>query len=371
MRVLLVKMSSLGDVVHALPAVSDAAAALPPGLVLDWVVEEAFAAVPARHAAVSSVIPVAWRRWRRDLSASRREMSGFLSRLREHRYDLVLDAQGLLKSAAVTVLARGRSSAGFSRTSAREGAAALFYRRPLPVPRGQHAIERLRSLFAAALDYRRPAGPPDYGIAGAPAAGPVAAPAGEYPAAAGGGPARRCLLLHGTTWESKLWPVRFWRDLAERAAAAGFRVDVPWGNEAERRRADSIAAGTAAEVLPPLSLAGLTDVLAGASLAVGVDSGLSHLAAALDVPTLVLYGPTDSALTGVRGAHARNLQSDFPGSPCMTRVCTYRGPPLLWQGEPVMPACFSRLPPETVWDAASELLTASRPAGLGPTGPGP
>lgn len=342
MRVLLVKMSSLGDVVHALPGVSDAARAR--GVVFDWVVEEAFAAIPARHPAVADVIPIAWRRWRRDLAGNRGELGSFVARLRQRRYDLVLDAQGLIKSAAVTALARGLK-AGLSRQSAREGAASFAYRQQIVVPRQRHAIDRIRLLFAEALGYPPPAGVPEYRIAAADARRE------DEP--------RRCFLLHGTTWPSKLWPVRFWRELAGRAAADGFDVVVPWADETERRRAREITDGTRATVLERMPLAALIEALAGASLAVGVDSGLSHLAAALEVPTVAIYGSTDSALTGLRGARVRNLQADFPCSPCFSRICTYRGPEQRRQGTLVEPACYASLPPERVWQAAGDLLGRS------------
>ena len=346
MRVLLVKMSSLGDVVHALPGVSDAVAALGAELTFDWVVEEAFAAVPARHPAVADVIPVAWRRWRRHLRAGRGEMRAFAGRLRQRRYDVVLDAQGLVKSAVVTMLARGGVKAGLSRDSAREGVASLAYRRQVAVPRAQHAIDRIRALFAGALGFPSAAGPPEYGIRGAPSAGR--------------GPAtRRCLLLHGTTWQSKLWPLLFWRAIAERAAGEGYEVVVPWATPEERVRARAIAGVTPAQVLDRLSLAELADELAAAALVVGVDSGLAHLAAALEVPTVVVYGSTSSALTGVRGSRVRNLQADFACSPCLSRVCRYQGPGRTWEGEPVVPACYATVTPEAVWTAVMELT--SRP----------
>lgn len=350
MRVLLVKTSSLGDVVHTLPGVTDAVAVLGAGAVtFDWVVEEAYAAIPARHPAVSEVIPMAWRRWRRDIGSSSAEMRTFLARLRQRRYDMILDAQGLMKSAAVTVLARGRTRTGLSRTAAREGTASLFYRRQLAVPRDRHAVERTRALFAGALGYDRPEAPPDFGIAPSPAAG-------------GRGARPRCLLLHGTTWESKHWPLRFWREIARRAQAAGYRVLVPWGDDGERRRAGEIAAGTGAVVADRMPLAGLADMLAGASLVVGVDSGPAHLAAALAVPTVVIYGSTSSALTGCRGRRVRNLQARFPCSPCLSRTCSYRGPEQTWQGETVVPACYATVSPEAVWEAVTELVTGAADA---------
>jgi len=348
MRVLVVKMSSLGDVVHALPAVSDAAAALASrAIVFDWVVEEAFAAIPSRHPAVAEVLPIAWRRWRGDLRANRAALRGFAAQVRSRRYDVVLDAQGLVKSAAVTALARGDVKAGLSRRSAREAAAALAYGRRIVVPREQHAVDRLRQLFAAALGYALPTGPPDFAIAPR--------------STAGGAPAqRRCVLLHGTTWASKLWPVRFWNAIAARAAAAGFDVLVPWGSAAEQARAGEIVAGTDARVLERSTLPVLMDELARASLVIGVDSGLAHLAGALEVPTLVIYGSTSSRLTGCLGRRVRNLQAQFPCAPCVARACRYAGPPEHWQGEIVTPACYARVPPELVWQAAEELVDADR-----------
>ncbi len=344
MRVLLVKMSSLGDVVHALPGVSDAVAALgAEGVRFDWVVEEAFADIPARHPGVDQVLPIAWRRWRRDLRGNRAALAAFRNRLRARRYDLILDAQGLLKSAAVAALARGGVRVGLARRSAREGAAALFYRRHVAVPRGRHAVDRIRALFAGALGYPTPDTDPDFGLGAAAAAG-----------------ADRVVLLHGTTWASKHWPEPFWGALAGLAAAAGFEVLVPWGDAVERARATRIAAEAPARVLDRLPLGGLMDELAAARLIIGVDSGLSHLGAALGVPTLVIYGSTDSDLTGCRGPAARNLQADFPCSPCLTRECGYRGPAQSWQDQVVVPACYSTLPPHAVWRAAEEMLHADR-----------
>lgn len=348
MRILLVKMSSLGDVVHTLPGLSDAAAVLGDrGLTVDWVVEESFSAIARRHPAVTNVVPIAWRTWRRDLWGSRAALNTFRAQLRERHYDLILDAQGLLKSAAVTALARGSVRAGLSRQSAREPAAALFYQRRLAVPRGIHAVERIRRLFAAALNYPVPASPPDFGIA-------------RHNPPPNQGATARCLLLHGTTWDSKHWPVRFWRDIAQRAAGAGMEVVLPWGDETERQRAEGIAQGTPARVLDRQSLDELADTLAAAALVIGVDSGLAHLSAALEVPTVVIYGATSSTLTGCRGPRVHNLQADFPCSPCLSRQCIYRGPQQTWQGAAVVPACYSRVPPERVWQAATELAHADR-----------
>jgi heptosyltransferase-1 len=339
MRVLLVKMSSLGDVVHALPAVSDATAH---GARFDWVVEEAFAAIPARHPGVDRVIPIAWRRWRRNLREDHRALRAFLAGLRDTEYDLVLDAQGLIKSAAVTRLARGLQRRGLSRRSAREPVAALAYDRTVDVPWGDHAIDRLRRLFAGALDYPAPErdGPLDYGIA---ARGPRQ---------------RRCVLLHSTTWSSKLWPEAFWIELGRSARSAGFEVALPAGSEAEAGRAATIADAIGGMVWDRIPLDALLDRIGESALAVGVDSGLTHLAAALEVPTVGLYGSTDGALTGCRGVHAQVMQARFPCAPCLARTCTYRGPHQYHGPYRVEPACFATLVPADVWKAACAMVTA-------------
>ncbi|MGE8496601.1 MAG: lipopolysaccharide heptosyltransferase I [Pseudomonas sp.] len=290
MRVLLIKTSSLGDVIHTLPALTDAAKAIP-GIQFDWVVEEGFAEIPAWHPAVAQVIPVAIRRWRKHLWQTLKtgEWSRFKARLRETRYDLVIDAQGLLKSAWLTRYVKA-PVAGLDRDSAREPMASRFYDRRYVVSREQHAIERVRQLFAQALDYPVPTTIGDYGLNRAQLAAPAEQP--------------YLVFLHGTTWPSKHWPEAYWRELAERMDALGWAVRLPWGNETERARAERIVAGLErAALLPKLNLAGVARVIAGATACVAVDTGLGHLAAALDVPSISLYGPT---LPGRVGAYGRS-----------------------------------------------------------------
>jgi len=333
-KLLLVKMSSLGDVVHTLPAVSDAVAHVPE-LELDWVVEEAYLPIVAAHPGVAKPIPIAWRRWRSALGTHRPELRRFWRELRTRRYDLVLDAQGLVKSAVVAAFARGSRSAGFDHRSAREPIASVAYRRPIAVPREQHAVDRLRALFGQALGYPAPRGAPRFGL--------------ERSKSAGTGPV---VFLHGTTWRDKVWPEPFWRELAASAGAAGLRLLIPWGSLEERARAERIAeggAGAGCEVAPALDLAELMRLLADARAVVSVDSGLGHLAAALGTPVVGLFGPTDVRLTGLRGAIVSNLAADFPCAPCLARECAYRGAPVSRGTFEVWPPCFARLPPERVW----------------------
>jgi heptosyltransferase-1 len=258
--------------------------------------------------------------------------------MRQVPYDLVLDAQGLYKSALPALLARG-PRAGYDAGSAREPLSAWTYQRRYSVAREQHAIERVRQLFARALDYPVPAAPADYGL--------------QFPALdAADGP--RLVLLHGTTWPSKHWPEPYWAALARIATDNGFAVSLPWGDPDDRLRAERIIRSSGVgELLPRQGLTELARNLAAASGVVGVDSGLAHLAAAVGVPAITLYGPTRTDLTGARGPRQRNLAADFACAPCMRRDCDYRG------SAAVEPACFEALDPARVFDALRAQMDTS------------
>ncbi len=336
MRVLVVKTSSLGDLVHCFPALTDAARVIP-GIRFDWVAEQAFAALPRLHPAVERVIPIGLRRWRGGWWRAwrRGEMQRFWQALRARDYDRVIDAQGLFfKSAWVARAARG-PSAGFDARSARDRWVGWSYQDAFRVARDQHAIARNRRLFAAALGYRLDGSAPDYGLR-------VEAPR----------PARPYLVfLHATTWPSKHYPEAGWIDLTRRARAAGLPAAMPWHAPLERLRVERIREQGGQPLLPErMELPELARFLAAASGVIGVDSGLTHLAAALERPTVGLYGPTAPGLSGVIGRRVSNLQADFPCAPCLKRECGYPG-----ESES-RPACFTRLPPSRVWDTLRELL---------------
>lgn len=166
-----------------------------------------------------------------------------------------------------------------------------------------------------------------------------------------------CVLVHGTTWESKHWPDAFWTHMASRVMHAGLTPIVPWLSEAERRRAESVVRQVdGARAVGSMPLDAVADLLAHASAVVGVDTGLSHLSAALGRPTVGLFGPTDARLTGCIGNRARNIQGDIACAPCVRRQCRYRGEALSWRGETIEPACFARLNPDRVWTQVEELL---------------
>ena len=295
MRILLVKTSSLGDVVHNLPVASDILA-VRPGSRIDWVVEESFAAIPRLNAGVRRVFPVTLRRWRASWwrAATRREIARFADGLKAETYDAVIDTQGLLKSALVAWVARG-TRYGLDFASAREPLAP-FYDRTFSVPWTLHAVERNRALAAQALGYTVPNGV-DYGI-NARAAGFDWLPAAGY-----------AVLLHASSAPRKLWAEERWVELGGRLAACGRCCVLPWGDPEERARSEQLARAIPRAVVPlQLALAEAAALLAGAAAVVGVDTGLTHLAGALKVPTVGVYCDTDPAATGLYGcARAASL----------------------------------------------------------------
>jgi len=293
MRILLVKTSSLGDVIHNLPVVTDLRTHFPDAAI-DWVVEDGFADIARLHPGVRRTIPVALRRWRKSLlsPAAWREMGAFRAALQEQSYDLVIDTQGLLKSALIARMARGKRC-GYTANSAREPLAARFYDAGFDVPKNLHAVPRNRQLAALAAGYAA-APAPDYGIA--------VSPAPTFPKAA-------AVLLTATSRDDKLWPEERWIEVGRALHERGLGCLLPAGSTAERERATRIArAVPGASVLPPMRLAELAAQLGAARIVIGVDTGLVHLAAALGRPVLALFNASDPALTGVlAGTPAFNL----------------------------------------------------------------
>jgi heptosyltransferase-1 len=289
--VLVVRPSSLGDVVHALALVADVRRERP-GLAIDWVAEEAFAPLVALDPGIRRVIPVAVRRWRRHplAPATWREAAAFRRAMRNERYAAILDLQEQVKGALIARLAQGTRH-GPDRASIREPIATLLHDAHHRIDPNQHLIDRCRQLAAAALGYTM-ADPPRFGI--------VAPPPG-----AAAPPCRYVVLVHATSRADKLWPEVNWRGLVAAFVEAGYAVLLPWGRPDERARSERLAAGVPAASVPPhQDLPALAGLLARAELVVGVDTGLVHLAAALGTPTLAVFTVTDPALAGVERASA-------------------------------------------------------------------
>lgn len=288
-RILVIKTSSLGDVVHALPAVSDMAHHFP-GIAIDWMVEEAFQAIPELHPAVQRVIPVATRRWRKALytQSTWRELKTLKQQLSMEPYDLAIDFQGLTKSAVLGLLAPTHR-VGYTWASAREPLATLAYQEKFAVPWGLHAVERNRRLAAKALGYT-PEPTVSYGLEPtAPA--PAWVPSEPY-----------AVLLHATSRPHKEWPESHWIQLGIALGERGLRSVIPGGTPLERARSQRLAAGIpGALATPALNLGEIAELLGQARVVVGVDTGLAHLAVALRRPVVAIFTATRPEDTGVYG----------------------------------------------------------------------
>ena len=353
MKVLVVKMSSMGDIVHAQPLVADIRCNVPHAVV-DWVCEASFQAIPALNPAVSQVIPLSWRRWRKRLGepATQEAMRAFRDRLRATTYDWVIDCQGLIKSAVVARMAHARRRAGLSWSSAREPLASLAYDVRARVPWDRHVVARNRLVAAAALGYRVD-GPPEFGLRVPPLeadwldvgpdrehrGAPGSRPGGVPGAGPGRGlrPAARgdyVVMIPGASRVQKLWPEPHWIEIGQDLLARGAGLVWLWGNPDELARVRRLAAacapvhdaaplldagraetldtsvrqgdaGTttgARSVVPPfLGVADAAGLLAGARGVVGLDTGLTHLGAALGRPTIGIFCDFDAVQCAVTG----------------------------------------------------------------------
>lgn len=310
MKILLVKLSSLGDVVHALPVVQDIRAALP-GAQIDWVVEPSFAPLLAHCAGLRRVIACNMRRWRSAplATATRREWRAFRMALQQDAYDAVIDLQGLTKSALVARLARlapgGRRYALANQTEGSGYEAPTRWVADVAIRIAPHtaAVQRARELAAKALGYPLRSAL-DYGLnmlttqSGRAQAAPVLI--------ANTDPLNRVALVHGTSRADKAWPLAHWIALGQRLNAAGYPIALAHGNASELAASQAIAdalnarAGAARQALvwPLLPLDALTPVLAQCAGVIGVDSGVSHLAVALDLPHVQIYNFDSAWRTG-------------------------------------------------------------------------
>ena len=251
---------------------------------------------------------------------------------------MIIDAQGLVKSGLLSLIAHGIRS-GLDWKSAREPLASVVYNKKCSVNVYQHAVIRMRSIFSQSLNYKLPDTVPNYGINRERFRDSESQK--DY-----------LVFLHSTTWETKLWPEDYWVELAKCAASRGMAVKMLWGNEVEQARVNRLAQQSDnIETIPShFNLGNSAKILANARAVVAVDTGLMHLAAALNVPTISLYGPTNPEYTGAMGQGQIKLAANFPCAPCLKRECTFMG------NASVQPACISALTPDKVCEAV-RLLT--------------
>src|SRR6266568_2991660 len=289
-RVLLIKLTSLGDLIHALPALSDAKSARPE-LEFDWVIDENFQEIATWHPAVKSVITTNHRKWRGALAhpSTLGSISRLVAEIRAVEYDLVIDGQGNFKTALLSMFTKG-PRAGFDRHSVREWIAHLAYQRRFAASKSAHAIDRLRRLFASALDYPIPDSPPDFRIQRERFVEPKVDLPSEY-----------LVFVHNASWKTKLWPEAHWAELLKKSVQAGFKVLLPWGNTMEEARARRLAVHPEVQVLPKLTLSEMGYVIERARACVCMDTGLS----------------------GASGSSQVHLRSNLPCSPCRKKTCRY------------------------------------------------
>ncbi len=338
-KVLILKPSSLGDVIHTLPALTDAGRALP-GIRFDWVVEEAFSEVPAWHPLVDKVIPVALRRWRRNPlhSLFSQDMKAFWKKLRHEKYEAIIDAQGLIKSAILTRFSRG-FRIGLNKESLTESLARFAYQKTVPVDLSKHAVWRMRAIFANALNYAMPEDEPDADISSI-----------DFPYDAWDRD-QYIVFLHGTTWPTKKWPDSHWLLLSQKIAELGYRVRVPWSNERECEMVDGLAKESdAIDRLPGMDLAHLAGIIQHAKAVVAVDTGLGHLSAALNIPTISLYGPTDPARVGTAGKNQIHLRARMNCVGCDHSICRIAR-------RSTFAACLKDITPERVFEQLQQNIT--------------
>ncbi|MDR1529445.1 MAG: lipopolysaccharide heptosyltransferase I [Burkholderiales bacterium] len=295
LRILIVRASSLGDVVYASAVLADIRRAYPDAAV-DWVVEEAFTDIP-RLAGAEAVIPFALRRWRKIWwrADAWRELAAFRKKLRERHYDLVIDLNEQVKSALIAYSADAEIRHGFDWKSIREPLAVLGYQKTYAVPRDLHFVERCRLLASRALQYE---------TVGLPQWRWQEENTSELP------DKPYVVLLSASSRADKLWRDMDWRMLIAACAERNLQVLLPWGSANEEARCRRLAECFAnAQVLPKSSLASLSGILRNAHWAVGIDTGLTHWSAALGTPTVAVFTATSPKRLGVaaQGTHAKDI----------------------------------------------------------------
>lgn len=284
LRILLVKTSSMGDVIHNMAVASDIHAHFPDALI-DWVVETSFVEIVKLNPNINSIITVAMRRWKRAIFSGLtwREISAFKRQINAQKYDAILDTQALLKSAIISRLANGTTH-GPNFKTAREPLAGFLYHRGYDISPKIHALTRYRMVAAQALGYILPSTPPVYNLQ----VDDIHLPNNFQNI-----PQNYVLALHSTARDAKLWPIEHWIGLGRYLASKGLSILLPWGNEAELARSHLIATSlNNAVVLPKMNLTQLAVLIKKAQAAIGVDTGLMHMAIAFKIPTLAIFCDT-------------------------------------------------------------------------------
>lgn len=326
----------MGDLMHALPALTDARGVWP-DLEVDWVVDESFAEVPSWHPAVRHIYKSAHRRWKKRFlgSLAGGEFSRFYKAINAHDYDVMIDAQNNVKSSVISWLRKGPVH-GMDRASVAEQPAFLAYKYRHFIDKNQHAIARQRRLFASAMGYEVPATAPEYGLKEDAFCLPDFNLERPY-----------IFLVHNASWSTKLWPENYWHELISKADSEGYQVVLPGGSQTELNRAAELAQShTNAVALPRLTLSDIGGIIQHAAGAICCDTGLAHLTAITGTPAITFYGPTSDKLIGTSGKNQRHLVASDPPyhcAPCYKRYCNFSG------SRSVMSDCMASFSPGQAW----------------------
>lgn len=323
----------MGDLIQLLPAITDATREIK-GIEFDWVAEEAFVDIPKLHPAINKIIPIAHRRWVKNIFKNFRsgEISKFYRELRSEKYDYVIDAQSNLKSGLVTFLSKGKRC-GVNAKSAREFGAHFAYDTTVEIPRNLHHVARMRKLFAQVLNYPEPTSAVDYG------ASTAALPKLDFAL-----PEDFIFIGHTASRPHKLWPENYWRELLEMLIKEGNNIVLPWHSQKEKDMVTNLQKiSDKILILPKLSLLEKAAVIAKAKAAVSTDTGLAHLAAVFNIPNVVLYGPTSPISVGTAGFKQMHLVASEPScAPCNRSRCKF-------EKDSAVAPCMASLSPELVY----------------------
>ncbi|MBP6918816.1 MAG: lipopolysaccharide heptosyltransferase I [Legionellaceae bacterium] len=341
-KILLIKMTSMGDLIQLLPALTDATNAIP-GIRFDWVTEDSFKDIPNLHPSIDKIIPLPSRRWKKNLLSTLQsgEIQAFIQQLRGQNYDMVIDAQSNLKSAVVSLFAKGQRF-GLDKRSVREYGAQFAYHKTFAVNRQQNHAQRLRQLFALCLGYPVPQTPANYGIE------KKLLPELDFYI-----PEKFVFITPIASVANKLWPEPFWQEIIHKVVQLGYEVFLPWWSPEEKERVLRLQnQHPKVHLLPTLNLRQKASVIARAAAAISLDTGLAHLAAALDIPNVCLYGPGDFKLCGTVGYKQIHVSANSPDcAPCRSQRCTYQG------ATKYQPACMASISPQQVLAAFHALVS--------------
>lgn len=284
-RILIVKISSLGDVIHNFPMVSDIQAEFP-SCQIDWLVEEAYVPLVNMHQSVHRIIPISLRRWRKSIFSfsTWRELKQCLNEIRKYPYDLIIDSQGLIKSALFAKLARG-TTYGFGMKSVREKLASVTYDISLDPPSNQHMLERCRGLASLILGYDHPV-KINYSLTEQTTSKLKT---------------NEVLILCSSAQSKKIWPSKNWIQICNYLASSGLECKFVWGDPRDRKICEEITASAGGEILPRMQIDDIASVIQRSRLVIGLDTGLLHLAAAMETPLISIFGASDPEKTGPRG----------------------------------------------------------------------